>query len=311
MQRHILSTFVLYVSILMASDALAACDATADRYYELARKARKEFREQDALQFLDRAAQACSRYQYWQELGELAAGFAEKETRSRAAEAYVEAYALASSPAEQARSAARYAELLLAEEDPQRAAKYAYYAKDLAPSDPRIQALAERITDRLGEARPDDIKRGLGDAYLRPLQLASIASTAAASAARAVASKPAATARSTKTISIPINFEFDSVEVDARTSNNVTVLAKALADPQYKSKRFMFIGHTDARGTPDYNRNLSKRRSDAIYEQVIKAQPELSDRIATMGKGMDTPLTQGTTEDDNRINRRLEVVLLE
>jgi outer membrane protein OmpA-like peptidoglycan-associated protein len=296
----------------LSSSAFAACDATAERYYDLARKARQEYRDQDAVQFLERAAQACPRYQYWQELGELAATLGEKDTRGRAAEAYIEAYALAASPAEQARSTARYAELLLAEEDPQRAAKYAYYAKDLAPTEPWIQALAARVSSRLSEARPEDLKRGLGDAYLRPLQLASLTQPASSgSARRASRSTSAVSVGATKTISIPINFEFNSVEVDSQTANNVAVLARTLADPQYQEKRFMFIGHTDTRGSDDYNRKLSKRRSDAMYEQVIKSEPALSDRIATMGKGRDAPLTLGTSEEDNRINRRLEVVLME
>ncbi len=114
------STGVLLAASAAAYGAGDQCDIAA-RYYALGSKANEEYRDRDALQFFEKAASACSRYQYWQELGELAAGFNEPETNQTAAEAFVAAYDLAGNDTEAARAVAHYAVLLHHTGDPQRA----------------------------------------------------------------------------------------------------------------------------------------------------------------------------------------------
>jgi len=112
-------------------------------------------------------------------------------------------------------------------------------------------------------------------------------------------------------IGIPINFKFDSVELDSLTRANLTQLGAVLAEDQYKGKSFTLIGHTDVRGGTDYNFALSESRAGTIEQELIKEFPTLSGRLKVNGAGETRPKYRGTetSEDEHRLNRRLEVLV--
>ncbi|MCZ6708995.1 MAG: hypothetical protein O7B25_01375, partial [Gammaproteobacteria bacterium] len=78
------SIVVLIVVPVAGWSAQEDCALSA-RYYQLAATARSEYREQDAYEFLTRAAGACPKYQYVQEMAELATEFGDPELTQRAA----------------------------------------------------------------------------------------------------------------------------------------------------------------------------------------------------------------------------------
>ena len=278
-----------------------------ERYATLAAKSKAAYEDHDAYDFLNRAVEVCPRFDYWIELGETSTSLADPDATKRAGEAFVEAYAVASTSEQQAYSAARYAQLLFNNGDPQRALRYAFYAKNLTPSIPWIDELADRISKRIAEAKPDDIRRGLGDVIFRPLRLADFGPTnrvpSTARKSDVVASRSEISA-----INVPINFRYNSTDVDPAMLQNIATLAHVLADPQYVGRRFTFVGHSDLRGEADYNRILSLRRAIALQNQVTSIEPSLAGRIEPMGRGKDQPLSYGPTEEDQRVNRRLEVI---
>ncbi|MDH3641016.1 MAG: OmpA family protein [Gammaproteobacteria bacterium] len=313
----------LFVAPLSAWSAEQDCELGA-RYYGLAKTAQEEYREQDAYEFLERAAAACPKYQYVQEMAELATEFGDPELTLRAAEGFGDALDLASTDPERARSIARYAELLYHGNDPQNAMTYIVEARNLDPDSEWIAELSDEITTRASNVTPEDIKRGLGDMAFKPLRLqrsvpdedlallggtggAGGGETASADESSSDVVKEAAR----KSINIPLNFRVNSTALDAATQNNLNVLAETLVQDEFADKEFLLVGHADVRGDANANLVLSAQRATAIFESIKTLQPGLAERVVTAGKGEQEPLSTGMSESDHRINRRLEVILVD
>jgi outer membrane protein OmpA-like peptidoglycan-associated protein len=307
-------TFVFMSSTTTGSTTEEDC-ALGARYYQLSSTAREEYRQEDALDFLERAVQACPTYYYWQELAELATEFGEPERNERAAEAFVAAHDMATNDKDRARSIARYAEMLFHANDPQNAMTYIIAARNMDPNTPWINDLAGAITNRAANITEEDIKRGLGDMAFKPLKLQRrISVDAPASGGGAGSATPPAPreepALAQKSVNIPLNFIVNSTELDASTRNNLVILADTLVQQDFADDKFLFVGHADAVGGASANLQLSMRRAQAIYNAIIGMQPTLSGRITTEGKGEQQLLSYGQSAADHRLNRRLEVILL-
>ncbi len=306
----------LFVLMLSAGPfaAWAAEDdcALAARYHQLATTAKAEFRQQDAYDFLSRAAAACRTYQYVQERAELATEFGDPQFDRVAADGFGEALDLADSDAQRARSIARYAQVLFHADDPQNAMTYIVAARNLDPNNTWIAELSEEITARASNVTPEDIKRGLGDMAFKPLRLQRTLTpgtgTGGGSGMPTAAPQEKAAGRS---INIPLNFVVNSTALDSTTQANLKVLADTLVGDEFADERFLFVGHADARGDASTNMLLSVQRANAVFEAIKRLQPTLSPRIDTAGRGEEVLLSTGQSEADHRINRRLEVRLIE
>jgi outer membrane protein OmpA-like peptidoglycan-associated protein len=324
--------FIRWFSAALLTMPLAGWSAEPDcelaaRYYHLASTAQQEYRQQDAYEFLERAAVACPSYQYVQEMAELGTEFGDPDLTMRAAEGFGEALELATTNPERARSIARYAEVLFHGSDPQNAMSYIVEARNLDPDSVWIAELSEEITTRAANVTPEDIKRGLGDMAFKPLrlqrsipddQLALVTGTGgsgdsdnSAGSSADDQGESAAVQPARRSVNIPLNFRVNSIELDATTQNNLSVLAGTLIQDEFGDKQFLLVGHADVRGDANANLVLSARRASAIYEAIKVLQPALGPRITTAGKGEEQPLSTGLSESDHRINRRLEVILVE
>ncbi len=62
-------------------------------------------------------------------------------------------------------------------------------------------------------------------------------------------------------------------------------------------------GHTDERGTPEYNIALGQRRADAVRDYLL-AQGVNQNQISTISYGEEKPAVLGHTEADYAKNRR-------
>lgn len=68
-------------------------------------------------------------------------------------------------------------------------------------------------------------------------------------------------------------------------------------------------GHTDNRGTAEYNKKLSKDRAQAVVDYLIsKGIP--SNRMTYAGYGFDKPVKPNTTEENMQLNRRVEFKII-
>lgn len=96
-------------------------------------------------------------------------------------------------------------------------------------------------------------------------------------------------------------FDFDSYTLTMGTQSNLTDLARTLN--KYDDTNVLIEGHTDSKGSEEYNMTLSKKRSMAVEDYLIGQQVK-SGRITTNGYGE----TQSISEVDEQ-NRRVEVAI--
>ncbi|MGE3708715.1 MAG: OmpA family protein [Hyphomicrobiaceae bacterium] len=87
------------------------------------------------------------------------------------------------------------------------------------------------------------------------------------------------------TVDIEVYFDFDSAEITDRAVNTLNVLGKALADPRLSTATFLIAGHTDSKGSPDYNRQLSEMRADAVRKYLIANFRIAESRLVSKGYG--------------------------
>lgn len=69
-------------------------------------------------------------------------------------------------------------------------------------------------------------------------------------------------------------------------------------------------GHTDNTGDREYNQSLSRDRAFAVQEALVKAGIS-AHRLAVRGVGESDPVASNELESGRRLNRRVDVVLLE
>ncbi len=102
-----------------------------------------------------------------------------------------------------------------------------------------------------------------------------------------------------------VYFDYDTSEIRPQYADLLRVHAGYLFnDP---GARVMLEGHTDERGTRDYNLALGDRRSDAIKRYLI-AEGVPPERISTLSYGEERPDDPGHGESAWSKNRRVELV---
>ena len=80
---------------------------------------------------------------------------------------------------------------------------------------------------------------------------------------------------------ITLNFPYNSAELTPDSRAKLDRVAKALTDPSTIKLEIIVSGHTDARGSADYNQVLSERRAEAvrtISHQRARHRPEAPGR---------------------------------
>ena len=64
-------------------------------------------------------------------------------------------------------------------------------------------------------------------------------------------------------------------------------------------------GHTSSEGSEDFNRDLSRRRAQAVLKYLTD-KGVAADRLTSNGFGPDRPIASNDTEADREKNRRVE-----
>ena len=100
-----------------------------------------------------------------------------------------------------------------------------------------------------------------------------------------------------------IYFDFDVSEVRPEDQDIVRRHALQLVDnPGY---RVRLEGHTDERGSREYNIGLGERRSQSV-RGMLMIQGVAADQISTVSFGEERPVAFGSSESDHAQNRRVE-----
>lgn len=108
----------------------------------------------------------------------------------------------------------------------------------------------------------------------------------------------------TKTFEPVIYFGYDQFIVDDASLETVKHYAAILVDNP--SEKIQLVGHTDERGTPEYNLALGERRAKAVAEAFMLYGVNTS-RIAVVTMGEEVPVDFDHTEAAWAKNRRVEI----
>lgn len=101
---------------------------------------------------------------------------------------------------------------------------------------------------------------------------------------------------------------FDTDEARLKPGANSTIQRLAEFLGEYPDRRLLIEGHTDSRGTDEYNRDLSLRRADAVRTALMAAGVG-SDRLKAQGLGEQFPVASNETAAGRQENRRVDIIV--
>ena len=107
-------------------------------------------------------------------------------------------------------------------------------------------------------------------------------------------------------ITIAIQFDFNSARIRPDSFRAVGLMADALYHPYLQGYRFLIVGHTDAKGSREYNLKLSQQRADAIRAALINPFGISPSRIEAVGLGEEQLLNRKNPEAAE--NRRVQLI---
>lgn len=102
-----------------------------------------------------------------------------------------------------------------------------------------------------------------------------------------------------------VYFEFDRDEVQSQYRDMLRAHAQFLANNP--RARVRLEGHTDERGSREYNVGLGERRALSVRRYML-LQGVSSDQITTVSYGEERPAVSGSNEQAWARNRRVELV---
>jgi outer membrane protein OmpA-like peptidoglycan-associated protein len=101
-------------------------------------------------------------------------------------------------------------------------------------------------------------------------------------------------------------FGFDRSDLGANAATNLDKLINVLN--KYPDTDIQILGHTDNKGTDEYNQGLSERRATSV-SGYLKNHGISSSRVSTKGMGENDPIASNDTEEGRSQNRRVEFVI--
>lgn len=105
-----------------------------------------------------------------------------------------------------------------------------------------------------------------------------------------------------------VNFEFDQSRL---TVNAKTILDAVAAELEaYPDIKIELGGHTDAKGSDEYNQTLSERRAASVVS-YLESKGIAADRMTSAGYGESLPVADNETDEGRELNRRVELKVTE
>lgn len=102
-----------------------------------------------------------------------------------------------------------------------------------------------------------------------------------------------------------IYFDYNKWDIRPESVPSVEKIAKLLMSDRYKDVRMRIEGHTDSTASRKYNQMLSEKRAGAVRDMLV-AKGVAADRLESVGKGEDEPISPNLTPEGRANNRRIE-----
>jgi len=102
-----------------------------------------------------------------------------------------------------------------------------------------------------------------------------------------------------------IYFDFDRSEIRPEYASVISAHARHIA--AFAAARVRLEGHTDERGSREYNIALGERRAQAV-RRALMLQGAADGQLTTVSYGEERPAAEGSDESAYEKNRRVEIV---
>jgi len=103
-----------------------------------------------------------------------------------------------------------------------------------------------------------------------------------------------------------ILFDFDKDNLKAESKETLDQIALLMKNDS--KLKLEIVGHTDSRGTADYNLDLSKRRATNVVAALVSDYKIAADRLTASGAGDTKPVDTNDSDEGRAKNRRVELV---
>ena len=101
-------------------------------------------------------------------------------------------------------------------------------------------------------------------------------------------------------------FAYDRYDLNANAKSSLDKLRTTLL--KYPETNITIIGHTDSKGTKQYNQTLSETRASTVANYTSQNGID-KNRLTAIGKGETDPIATNDTEEGSASNRRVEFVI--
>jgi len=112
-----------------------------------------------------------------------------------------------------------------------------------------------------------------------------------------------------RAVNVSIHFKYDSDKILVKSKKLLELVAKVLNSKEFNSIRINIVGHTDNKGSDDYNYDLSLRRAKAVKQYLVFLGVD-KNRLEIEGRGKLEPIAPNDSAECRAKNRRVEFMYL-
>ncbi len=105
-------------------------------------------------------------------------------------------------------------------------------------------------------------------------------------------------------LSAEVLFDFDKDNIRSGAQSDLHKISRYLQQKPFK--KVIIEGHTDSKGSDNYNRDLSQRRANQVKKWLIDNYEFESPKFSSVGKGEMVPVSTNETDAGRQQNRRVE-----
>jgi outer membrane protein OmpA-like peptidoglycan-associated protein len=107
-------------------------------------------------------------------------------------------------------------------------------------------------------------------------------------------------------LDLEIFFAFDSAELQPEATSRLDKLGQVLADPALHQNNIVIGGHTDRKGSAEYNQGLSERRAASVANYLVSKFGLDRNNLVAVGYGFEQ--LKNASDPLAAENRRVQVV---